>query len=54
MRYIPGMTWEQAHRHANEVHFTGASVVARAPKERAEHMGQGLKACGLRVSVEPD
>jgi ATP-dependent Clp protease adapter protein ClpS len=48
------MTWERAHEHANEVHYTGASVVAMAPKEEAEHYGAGLRSRGLRVRVEED
>src|SRR5215210_2415286 len=53
-RVIPGMTRNKAHQHAWEVHTTGASVVARAPKERAEHFQEQLAARGLRVTIEPD
>jgi ATP-dependent Clp protease adapter protein ClpS len=53
-RYIPGMTWEQAHAHATAIHTTGASVVATAPKEHAEHYAAGLRSRGLRVRVEED
>jgi ATP-dependent Clp protease adapter protein ClpS len=53
-RFIPGMTRQRAHEHAWEVHTTGASVVATAPKEEAEHYAQGLQSRGLRVSVEED
>lgn len=53
-RVIPGMTPQKAHEHAWEIHSTGASVVASAPKERAEHFGEQLAARGLRVTVEPD
>jgi ATP-dependent Clp protease adapter protein ClpS len=53
-RYIPRMTRAQAHAHANEIHTTGASVVATAPKETAEHYGAGLRSRGLRVRVEED
>jgi len=53
-RVIPGMTRAKARRHAREVHTTGASVVARAPKERAEHFRAGPAARGLRVTIEPD
>ena len=53
-RIIPGMTPEKAHQHAYEVHTTGASVVARAPKERAEHFQAQLANRGLRVTIEPD
>jgi len=48
------MTWPKAHQHAWEIHTTGASVVARAPKERAELYEAQLKARGLRVTIEPD
>ena len=51
---IPGMTRPRAHEHAWEIHTTGASVVATAPQERAEHLGGQLRARGLRVTVELD
>lgn len=53
-RVIPGMTRPKAHQHAYEVHTTGASVVARAPKERAELFQARLLGYGLRVTIEPD
>ena len=53
-RVIPGMTRDKAHQHAWEIHTTGASVVARAPKERAELYQEQLAARGLRVTIEPD
>jgi ATP-dependent Clp protease adaptor protein ClpS len=53
-RIIPGMTRAKAHEHAWEIHTSGASVVARAPKERAEHYAEQLGARGLRVTIEPD
>jgi len=53
-RVIAGMTRQKAHQHAWEIHTSGASVVARAPKERAEHYQEQLTARGLRVTIEPD
>ena len=53
-RVIPGMTRSKAHQHAWEIHTSGASVVATAPKERAEHYQEQLTARGLRVTIEPD
>jgi ATP-dependent Clp protease adaptor protein ClpS len=53
-RIIPGMSRDKAHQHAWEIHTTGASVVARAPKERAELYQEQLAARGLRVTIEPD
>jgi ATP-dependent Clp protease adaptor protein ClpS len=53
-RIIPGMTRPKAHEHAWEIHTTGASVVATAPRERAEHLGGQLRQRGLRVTVEMD
>ena len=53
-RIIPGMTRPKAHQHAWEIHTSGASVVARAPKERAELYQEQLAGCGLRVTIEPD
>ena len=48
------MTRAKAHQHAWEVHTTGASVVARTPKEQAEFFQQKLAGYGLRVTIEPD
>ncbi len=53
-RVIPGMSRPKAHQHAWEIHTTGASVVAWAPKERAELYQEELAARGLRVTIEPD
>ena len=53
-RVIPGMTRDKAHQHAWEIHTTGASVVARAPTERAELFQEQLAGRGLRVTIEPD
>lgn len=53
-RVIPGMSRPKAHQHAWEIHTTGASVVARAPKERAELYQEQLAGRGLRVTIEPD
>jgi ATP-dependent Clp protease adaptor protein ClpS len=53
-RVIPGMTRQQAHVHAWEIHTSGASVVATAPREQAEHFGARLSRHGLRVRVELD
>jgi ATP-dependent Clp protease adaptor protein ClpS len=53
-RFIPGMTRDQAYAHAVAIHTTGASVVATAPREPAEHFAAGLRSRGLRVRVEQD
>jgi ATP-dependent Clp protease adaptor protein ClpS len=53
-RVVPAMSRSKAHAHAWEIHPTGASVVATAPRERAEHMGSQLARFGLRVTVEAD
>jgi ATP-dependent Clp protease adaptor protein ClpS len=53
-RVIAGMSRSRAHQHAWEIHTTGASVVARAPKERAELYQEKLAGFGLRVTIEPD
>jgi ATP-dependent Clp protease adapter protein ClpS len=53
-RYIPRMTRPRAHAHATEIHTTGSSVVATAPREQAEHYGAGLSSRGLRVRIEED
>jgi ATP-dependent Clp protease adapter protein ClpS len=48
------MTRDKANAHAWEIHTTGASVVATAPLERAEHFGGQLRRRGLRVRIEQD
>lgn len=53
-RTIRGMTRAKAHQHAFEIHTTGASVVARAPKEQAELYQEKLAGYGLRVTIEGD
>jgi ATP-dependent Clp protease adapter protein ClpS len=53
-RVIPGMTRPRANAHAWEIHTTGASVVATAALERAEHFCSQLTRYGLRVTVEED
>jgi len=53
-KVIPGMSRSKAHQHAYEIHTTGASVVARAPKEKAEMYQERLAGFGLRVTIEPD
>jgi len=53
-RVISGMSRAKAHQHAWEIHTTGASVVATAPKERAELYQEKLASYGLRVTIEPD
>jgi ATP-dependent Clp protease adaptor protein ClpS len=53
-RVVPAMSRSKAHAHAWEIHTTGASVVATAPRERAEHFGTQLAGFGLRVTVELD
>src|SRR3954453_18063134 len=53
-KVIPGMSRSKAHQHAYEIHTTGASVVARAPKEQAEMYEERLAGFGLRVTIEPD
>lgn len=50
---MPGMTRSKAHQHAWEIHTTCAPVVARAPKEHAEHLQEQLAAQDLRVTIEP-
>jgi ATP-dependent Clp protease adaptor protein ClpS len=53
-KVIPGMSRSKAHEHAYEIHTSGASVVAPAPKEQAEMYQERLAGFGLRVTIEPD
>jgi ATP-dependent Clp protease adapter protein ClpS len=54
-RVIPGMTLAKAHQHAYEIHTTGASVVARGPKEQAEfYQEQLISGYRMHAIIEPD
>jgi ATP-dependent Clp protease adaptor protein ClpS len=49
-RYIPGVTLEQGHRLANEIHTAGQAVVFSGQKEPAEHYWEQLKGAGLTMA----
>ena len=49
-RFIPGVTLEQGHQYANQIHNAGQAVVYNGHKEPAEHYWEQLKGAGLTMA----
>ncbi len=49
-RVIPGVSLEQGHRYAEEIHNRGQAVVWTGPREPAELYWDQLKAAGLTMA----
>ncbi|HEV2997629.1 MAG TPA: ATP-dependent Clp protease adaptor ClpS [Solirubrobacteraceae bacterium] len=49
-RFIPGVTLEQGHRIANEIHTAGQAIVFSGEREPAEHYWDQLKGAGLTMA----
>jgi ATP-dependent Clp protease adaptor protein ClpS len=49
-RFIPGVTLEQGHRLANQIHHSGQAIVYNGHKEIAEHYWEQLKSAGLTMA----
>ncbi len=49
-RFIPGVTLEQGHQFANQIHNSGQAVVFSGHKEPAEHYWEQLKGAGLTMA----
>lgn len=49
-RYIPGVTLEQGHQIANQIHHSGQAIVFSGEKEPAEHYWEQLKGAGLTMA----
>jgi ATP-dependent Clp protease adaptor protein ClpS len=49
-RFIPGVTVEQGHQLANQIHSSGQAVVFSGHREPAEHYWEQLKGAGLTMA----
>ena len=47
---IPGVSIEQGHRLADQIHNSGLAIVWSGPREPAEHYWQQLDAAGLTMA----
>ncbi|MGC8454112.1 MAG: ATP-dependent Clp protease adapter ClpS [Cylindrospermopsis raciborskii] len=50
IKYIPGMTTEQAWELTNQVHYEGQAIVWVGPQEQAELYHQQLRRAGLTMA----
>ena len=49
-RILPGVTLEQGHKAANEIHRSGQAIVWSGPREPAEHYWEQLDSAGLTMA----
>jgi ATP-dependent Clp protease adaptor protein ClpS len=49
-RFIPGVTLEQGHRIANQIHTSGLAIVFSGMQEPAEHYWELLRGAGLTMA----
>ena len=49
-RFIPGVTLEQGHQLANQIHNSGQAIVYNGHHETAEHYWEQLKGAGLTMA----
>jgi ATP-dependent Clp protease adaptor protein ClpS len=47
---LPGVSLEQGHRIAEQIHNSGQAIVWSGPREPAEHYWQQLEAAGLTMA----
>jgi ATP-dependent Clp protease adaptor protein ClpS len=47
---IPGVSIDQGHRIADQIHSSGQAIVWSGPREPAEHYWEQLKAAGLTMA----
>ena len=47
---LPGVTLEQGHQIASQVHNTGQAIVWSGPRETAEHYWELLREAGLTMA----
>ncbi len=47
---IPGVSLEQGHRLADQIHNSGQAIVWSGPRELAEHYWEQLEAAGLTMA----
>jgi ATP-dependent Clp protease adaptor protein ClpS len=49
-RFIPGVTLDQGHELANQIHNSGQAIVYSGQQEPAEHYWEQLKGAGLTMA----
>ena len=49
-RYIPGITLDQGHAIADQIHRTGQAIVWTGHRETAEHYWEQLRDAGLTMA----
>jgi ATP-dependent Clp protease adaptor protein ClpS len=49
-RVLPGVSLEQGHRIADQIHNTGQAIVWTGPRELAEHYWEQLELAGLTMA----
>jgi ATP-dependent Clp protease adaptor protein ClpS len=47
---IPGVSLEQGHRLADQIHASGMAIVWSGPREPAEHFWEQLESAGLTMA----
>lgn len=47
---LPGVSVEQGHAFANQIHNTGQAIVWSGPREPAEHYWEQLELAGLTMA----
>jgi len=47
---LPGVSLEQGHRFADQIHASGMAIVWSGPREPAEHFWDQLEAAGLTMA----
>jgi ATP-dependent Clp protease adaptor protein ClpS len=49
-RVLPGVSLDQGHRIADQIHNTGQAIVWTGPRELAEHYWEQLELAGLTMA----
>jgi ATP-dependent Clp protease adaptor protein ClpS len=49
-RFLPGVSIEQGHRFADQIHHGGQAIVWSGPRETAEHYWEQLRGAGLTMA----
>jgi len=49
-RVLPGVSLEQGHRIADQIHNSGQAIVWTGPREPAEHYWEQLELAGLTMA----
>jgi len=49
-RVLPGVSLEQGHRTAEQIHNSGQAIVWTGPREPAEHYWEQLEMAGLTMA----